>query len=287
MKQLIKSLAIFVGLFLAFNTWAQGDIISAKEFKQLIKDNPDLVIIDVNKSKAFKKSHVKNAINVYHNDLVQDNDDIPGLLLPIDQLAVYFGKKGVSETSEIVVYDAGTQKYSSRVYWVLKYIGAYNVKIVHKDMVQWRKARIPLTSQIVKLDPVTFNPFENTAIAVNMDYVSQNTETSYIALVDARHHDEYVGRGEEAYDSNGHIPGAIHLAYKDLLQKNGAFKSAETLRAILDKRGITSDKEIIIYCNTGILAAVEFVALVNILNYEVKVFDGSYYEWDASQKSVK
>ena len=287
MKFLIKFVSFFAILLLSSSLLAQGDIITAKEFKQLIKSNSDLIIIDVNKPNAFKKSHVKNAINVHQNDFIQNNEDIPGLLLPLDQLADYFGKKGISASSEIVIYDAGTQKYSSRVYWVLKYIGANNVKMVHKEMSQWGKARIPLTSQVANHEPVTFTPSENTAIAANLDYVSINSTTATIALVDARHHDEYVGEGDEAYDSSGHIPGAIHLDYKDLLEENGAFKSAEALSSILEKKGITPDKEVIIYCNTGIFAAIEYIALKNILNYNnVKVFEGSYYEWDANFESV-
>lgn len=288
MKLIIKLLLTFAVIFISVSTWAQGDIITAKEFKELIKSNPDLVIIDVSKPKAFKKSHVKNAINLHHNEMVQKNEDIPGLLLPLDKLAKLFGDKGITKNSAIVVYDGGTQKYSSRVYWALLYAGANNVKIVHKEMNEWRKARIPLTSQVVKHEPVVFTPFVTESVAADMNYVASIAGDPAVVLIDARHHDEFVGRGENAYDSDGHIAGAIHCQYKTLLKKNGAFKSADEIRIELEKRGVTEDKEVIFYCNTGILGAVGFVAVKNILGFaNVRVYDGSIYEWENSHPLEK
>ena len=69
---------------------------------------------------------------------------VEGLLKSPAELAELFGSKGITETSNIVVYDGGSQKYSSRIYWTLKYLGASNVKLLHKDMDMFKKSRVLL-----------------------------------------------------------------------------------------------------------------------------------------------
>ncbi len=115
------------------SVFAQGDIISAGEFMKMFKADKNLVVVDASKADSYAKTHVKNAVNIPYKTLNKEGD-IEGMLKSPDELAAIFGSKGVSETNTIVVYDGGSQKYSSRVYWVLKYLGAPNVKILHKDI---------------------------------------------------------------------------------------------------------------------------------------------------------
>ena len=110
-----------VAIFLTGSVVAQGDIISAKDFVKLAKTDKNLVIIDASKADSYGKVHVKNAINIPHETLYQETE-IEGLINKPAELAAIFGEKGVVETKTIVVYDGGSQKYSSRVYWILKYL---------------------------------------------------------------------------------------------------------------------------------------------------------------------
>ncbi|MBT8189914.1 MAG: sulfurtransferase [Bacteroidia bacterium] len=259
-------------------TNVETDIITAKEFTKLMKANKDLVILEASKSKIYKKSHVKNAIYINHNDLNQDGE-IKGLIKSNEELASYFGSKGVSADSEVVIYDDGSQKYSTRVYWILKYLGADNVKILHKDMDAWGKARISLTSNVPKIKPTTFTLNPNPAIFATKEDVKILQSKDNAILFDARTKAEYDGTSEKPA-SDGHIVGAVNLDYKDLLTETGAFKSKDELMAIASTMGITPGTEIVAYCRTSVRAAVIFVAFRNILGYEnVRVYDGAYLEW--------
>lgn len=95
-----------VGLFFS-STMAQGDIISAADFMKLYKTDKALVIIDASKADTYKKSHIKNAINIPSADVSQAEGVVDGLLLSPAKLAELFGSKGVTESSNIVVYDGG------------------------------------------------------------------------------------------------------------------------------------------------------------------------------------
>jgi thiosulfate/3-mercaptopyruvate sulfurtransferase len=266
-------------MFMAVAVSAQTDVISAQEFMDLRKSSDDLVILDANTSKNYNAAHIKDALFVNHNDLYKKGD-IAGIIQSPRVLAAYFGKLGITKTTPVVVTDDGSQKYNARVYWILKYLGAENVKLLHKDMGDWRKARVPLTSTPGKATPATFVASVNPAILADLAYVKANKDKGNVMMIDCRTADEYSGA---ASNSDGHIPGAININYVDLLTANGAFKSKAELTAIAKKYGITADTELILYCRTSVRATPAYVAFKNILGYDkVKVYDGAYLEWSAN-----
>ncbi len=277
MKRKSAMILAVMFLFIAQALTAQV-LVSAKNFVAENKKDKTMVIIDANTADNYAKSHVMGAVNVPHKELYKDGE-IEGLIKSPENLAAYFGAKGISNTSNIVIYDDGSNKYSSRVYWVLDYLGAENLRILHKDMDQWKVARLPLTRNKTVTKAATFTPKVNSSIlAVAADVKSCS---GACVIVDARHVSEFDGTSEKPV-SVGHIKGAINIEYKEFLDDKGAFKSTEGIKAVADKYGLTTEKTIILYCQTSVRAAPIFVALKEILGYKnVKVYDGAYNEWVA------
>jgi thiosulfate/3-mercaptopyruvate sulfurtransferase len=268
----------FALLLVSTTVWAQGDIISAADFMKLYKTDKSLVVIDASKATDFKKSHIKNAINVPNGDLNTDADH--GFLKSDADLAKVFGDKGVGNEATIVVYDGGSQKPASRVYWVLKYLGAPNVKILHKDMASFKKSRVPLTPMAAKKKATTFTVHVNHAIAAGADDVKSGNAK----LFDARDANEFAGTTEK---SKGHIPGAINLSYKEVQDANHAYKSKAELEKVVAKYGLNANTPIIVSCQSGKRAAVLYVAFTSVLGYKnVKMYDGSYNDWVAKGNKV-
>ena len=252
---------------------AQGDIITAEQFMQLIKTDKNVVIIDASKEKDYTLAHIKDAVNVPYKSLEKEGE-IEGLINSPAELAAILASKGVNDNNTIVVYDGGTQKYSSRVYWILKYLGAPNVKILQKDMDNWRKVKVPITKMPVKRAATTFTPKVNDAIIADMAYVKEGKAL----IIDARTSEEFTGASEK---SKGHIPGAININYKEVLTPSEAFKSKSELESLIAQYKLTPNQPIVIYCNTGIIAAVIYTALTNEMGWtNVKVYDGAYKEWE-------
>ncbi len=266
------------------STIGQTDLISAKDFMAATKSATNLVIIDASKADTYKTSHVKNAVNIPHKTLYVEGG-IEGIIKSPEDLAKIFGSKGVSQNSKIVIYDGGSQKYSSRVYWILKYIGATDVKLLHKDMDQWKKVRVPLTRMPAKVKAASFTPAVNKAIYADMAQVK--AAKGKAKIIDARTPEEFNGTSEKPV-SPGHIPGALNINHKDFLTAKEAFKSKADLEAIAAKHGIKSSDEVILYCKTSIRGAVLFVAFQDILGYSnVKIYDGALVEWETKNEVVK
>jgi len=271
-------LLVCICCLIGFKSMASTHLIQAKEFATELKTNKSMVIIDVQAPDVYAKQHIQGAINIPHKNLYKPGP-IEGQFKDAEELAAIFGKSGVSNTAKIVVYDDGSQKYNSRVLWVLTYLGATDVSLLHKDMAQMEAARIPMTATTVKLKATTFVPTLNTDINIDMASVKALGTNPNALLLDVREPDEYNGMDKDK-KSQGHLPGAVYLYYKDFLTANGAYKTKDEIMAIAAKVGATPEKEIVVYCQTGIKASVAYVALKEIAGFpNVKLYAGAYAEW--------
>lgn len=285
-KNFLSTVVVF--FLFATSIVAQGDIITADQFNDLNKNNKELVIIDASKSKLYTKSHIDGAINIPYAILNQKGGAVNGLLKNTEELASIFGEKGVSDQSEIVVYDEGSQKYSTRVYWILKYLGAPNVKLLHKENNAWRNARIKLTSAVPSVKATTFTATPNEEISADCGFIKANLDNENVVLIDARSEKEYLGTedSEKKY-SKGHLPGAIHLDFTEVENEDKSFMSTTGFEKIMLENGFTADKTYVMYCKTGVKASVTYTYFTEVLGFEnVKLYDGAYLEWEAQGEAI-
>jgi len=278
------STLIFAFLFIVPAIFAQVDYISVKDYMAMLKTDKNLITINADKEKDYQTSHITGSILFSYKD-TDKAGDIKGMLKDSKEMASLLGAAGISHTNTIVVYDGGTQKYSTRMYWILKYLGAPNVLLLHKDLDSWRQARVPLTAVATNLPATTFELNVNSCLLANIDLVKTAVDNPAIALIDVRTTAEFDGSDGK---SNGHIPAAININFEDFLTTNGAFKTKEEITAITEKAGISSDKEVILYCQTSIRGAVSFFVFKNILEFEkVKLYDGAIEEWQVYNPLTK
>lgn len=279
MKNITKTIAIFIAFVLFIPTvFAQGDFMAPQAYMKIAKDK-NTVTISTQSEKNYKVSHVKGAIYIKLKDLTKSSGP-EGVLKSPAELAKILGSKGVSDKNLIVVYDDGKNKNSTRLYWILKYLGATNVKLLHKNMGAWRKARVPITKAPTKVSATTFTPHVNKAIFADYAFAKANLNNKKVVYVDARSAAEFNGTSTKE-PSKGHIPGAKNIEWKVVEKENGALKAEAELKKIFESYGVTKDKTIVLYCGTSVRAAILFVALKNLGYKNVKIYDGAYNEWVA------
>ena len=271
MKRLILIFGIIFGYIMAYASSA----LSTAEFVEMLKSRADLVVVDCDRPQNYAQAHIKGAINIWQQDLFVGKPD--GMLKSPEELAAYFGSKGIGENSPIVLYDDGSNKYTSRLYFVLKMLGAKDVKIFTKNMQEWSKFRVPLTSQPSSRPKTTFNLNLQPDVVIKIEVFKVKLQKGGFTLIDTRKPEEYAGNTDK---SKGHLPGAINIDYREFLNKNNDFKTADELRAIPALAKLSSEDEVILYCNSGVLASVGYFALKEVLGLtKVKVLDGGYNYW--------
>jgi thiosulfate/3-mercaptopyruvate sulfurtransferase len=106
-------------------------------------------------------------------------------------------------------------------------------------------------------------------------------------LLDARSPEEYRGERvmpppgfDHGADRKGRIPTARHLFYKELLNDDETFKSADELRQAFEARGATPDKDIVSYCRLSHRSTLLWFTARYLLGYpRARSYDGSWTEW--------
>lgn len=265
---------ILAFLFLVPSLFAQG-LFETKGFAKAAKDK-NVKVISAQSAKNYKVSHLRNAIHVDIKALTKEAKP-DGVLKTDAEIAQILGDLGISNTNSLIVYDDGDNKSAGRLYWILKYMGVADVKILQKDMKAWRAARIPLTPAPTKATKTTFATSLEASIYVDTKWVKANLNKADVLFVDARAPKEFTGADGK---SPGHIPGAVNLEWKSFGINGGVLKSNDDLKKMLTSAGITSDKTIVLYCGTAVRAGLPFFVMTSLLDYpNVKVYDGAMNVW--------
>lgn len=252
------------------------DLITAAELSKNLKSGK-IVLVSTRTTADYKKVHITGAVHVNHTKLYKDGAVKNMLKSPAD-ISTIFGSKGIAESKTIVLYDDGTGKYAGRLYWILSYLGASDVKILDGHMDAWKAARKPVTKNPTKITAATFTPKPDNSKIASMTEVKAGGAT----VIDARSPEEYKGTATTEL-RKGHIPGAVNIEFKNMMDAKGKMKSADELQKIFTSAGVSKDKQIILYCESGVRAGIVYFALKSVLNYpKVKVYDGAYLEWQAT-----
>ncbi|WP_347839052.1 sulfurtransferase [uncultured Draconibacterium sp.] len=252
------------------------DLISANELKQNLK-NPDYIIVN---AAANQKVFIRGAINLPHTTLCTD-EPVRNLIKSPADMAAELGKNGVASDKTIVVYDEGSTKYAGRMYWMLKYLGAPNVKMLDGNIKGWKAIRGPIGGA-TKGKQATFTAKVDANQLATMDEVKKAVGNSSYVIVDAREPGEYAGTAETELARPGHIPSAVNVNYETLVDAKGLLKSNDALASMFESKGITKDKTAIVYCETSVRAGVVYLALKGLGYPNVKVYDGAYLEWQST-----
>jgi thiosulfate/3-mercaptopyruvate sulfurtransferase len=277
MKTLKNITSLLVGLLLVQFVMA-SDFIEAKALAKIM-NNDNVVLVSAQKAPLYQDFHITGSISLPPKDLTMD-EPVPYMNMSATDMAALLGKKGISDKNTIILYDEGSHKYSGRLYWVLKYLGAQDVKILNGGIKAWQAARKPVSSTATKLPATTFTANVQEGYLATLDDVKTATASDTYVIIDARAETEYDGTNETSLRL-GHIPTAINIEYLELMDANGNVKSDEALKIFYESKGVTSDKTVIIYCKSSVRAAIEFAALHSSLGYpNVKVFDGAFYQWE-------
>jgi thiosulfate/3-mercaptopyruvate sulfurtransferase len=146
------------------------------------------------------------------------------------------GPLGIDHNSQVVVYGTAPTD-TARIWWTLKYLGLPGVALLNGGWQMWLKEKLPTDTSASNVEAVRFEPKFQADRLEEIDSLKQSCQAGKVTVVDARSTDEFTGK-EVKGKRGGHIPGAKHLEWKELLADDGRFKSPEQLRELFRLRGI-------------------------------------------------
>ena len=200
----------------------------------------------------------------------------------IDALAEAIGRDGISNDNLVVLYSSSHLMWATRAWWLLRYAGHTNVKVLNGNLAAWLGAGVPVEAGAKAYAAATFSPSERADVFVSTAEMVAGMEDG-VCTVNALSPALYEGTGEFYYGRRGHIPGSRSLYFSDLLE-NEFFLPAEQLHQTLEARGMLSASRTLIYCGGGIAATLEGFACALVGQENVGVYDGSMSEWAANEE---
>ena len=249
-------------------------LISAEALLQKINNKEVPLIIDVRRANGYRKGHIPGALNVWRPMYVNQKLEYRGMIAPKEKVQALMSNLGVSTGQDVIIYDASGYD-ASRFWWTLQQYGHTKTMILNGGLTNWVKKGYPVSSEVSTAAPTAFN-FEgegSNEMYADLDNIKAAVDDPNVIILDVRSPNEF---------NSGRIPGSIHLDWTNTVNIDGdkKLKSLEELKKIFILKGITTDKKIITYCNTGVRAAHSAFVLKELLGFEdVKNYDGSWTEW--------
>jgi len=240
--------------------------------------SPALCIIDARPAEDYARGHIPGATHFDLFGLSLIDTRAAPLKAFMFMIHHVLELRGVSEAKEVVFYDETSGMRAARGLWFLEYFGHPQARMLDGGFGAWKAAGAPTTTDATAPKAATFKVSEHPDVLATVDDVLRSLNKKNVAILDTRSDGEYLGTHVRAA-RGGAIPGAVHIEWTDNLASDGKFKSDAELKSMYDQAGITSDREVISYCQGGYRAAHSYVALRLLGFPKVRNYIGSWKEW--------
>ena len=263
-------------------------VVDTKWVEDHIQDpNVRLAEVDYDPKSNYMLGHVPGAVLF---DWRQDiNDPITRNVLGKQECQNLLQNAGINDDTTLVLYGDFNNWFAAFAFWVFKYYGYQDLRLLNGGRKKWLEEDRPLTKDIPSYPAGNFKASEpDRNIRVFLNDVKEALDKADKALVDVRSPKEFTGEilappeyPTEHAQRGGHIPGAANIPWGQAVNdSDGTFKSVDELKKLYESKGITSDKEIIAYCRIGERSSHTWFVLKYLLGYSnVKNYDGSWTEW--------
>ena len=266
--------------------YAKPDVLVTTDWLEDNLDSDGLAIVEVDEdTSAHEKGHIPNAVSInWETEL----HDLPRReFISSAQLGELLGSKGIGNDHTIVLYSGNNNWFAAYAYWLLKYRGVDNVKLLDGGRKKWELESRLLSQDEPNRAKASFTTgAERPEIRILRDEVIGRVDAGG-AWVDVRSPEEFRGEllapphlPQEQAQVPGHIPGAANVTWSKAVDEDGSFKSADELTKLYGAEGITPDKSVVAYCRIGERSSHSWFVLAELLGFDdVKNYDGSWTEY--------
>ncbi|MFH8885944.1 sulfurtransferase [Streptomyces californicus] len=185
-------------------------------------------------------------------------------------------RAGVGQDTPVVVYDGGQGWAAARAWWLLRWAGHRDVRVLDGGLAAWTG---DLSTEVPRPAEGDFRPKPGALPTLDADSAAAFARSGL--LLDARAAERYRGDVEPIDRVGGHIPGAVSAPTDENTGADGRFLPAEQLAARFAGLGAEAGAEGVgVYCGSGVSGAHQVLAL-EIAGLTGILYPGSWSEWSA------
>ncbi|WP_298336996.1 sulfurtransferase [uncultured Erythrobacter sp.] len=237
----------------------------------------------------FEIGHITGARFLDLATLTDTASPVPAALPRPDQVADRLAQLGAEPGARIVLYDDSALRSSARAWFTLTQSGLTDVAILDGGLNKWRVERRQLDCGISDQITAEASTLKDTTKVVTKAEMLANCQSGEFQVLDARAADRVFSSGIDPVHGgqNGRIPGALNLPFGKVLNADGTFKSPEDIRAAFKAARVDLARPLVTTCGSGITASVLLFAAHLIGKHDVRLYDGSWQEWEADPDTPK
>jgi thiosulfate/3-mercaptopyruvate sulfurtransferase len=200
-----------------------------------------------------------------------------------DALQTAARRWGISPGDAVVVYDGEANMAAARAWWLLRWAGLTDVRLLDGALPAWIAAGGELTTDDERSAPGTIELTPGALPTLDLDGAADFPGTGM--LLDARAPERFRGEVEPMDPKAGHIPGATSAPTGANVQADGRFKNAAALRERFASLGVDAKVPVAVYCGSGVTAAHQAAALT-IAGFDPVLYPGSWSQWSNHDRPV-
>ncbi|MGR8007740.1 sulfurtransferase [Streptomyces hypolithicus] len=226
---------------------------------------------------AYESGHIPGAVFV---DLDAELAAPPGSggrhpLPDVEAFGAVMRRAGVRRDTPVVVYDAAKGWGAARAWWLLRWTGHPDVRVLDGGLAAWEG---PLEAGVPAPAAGDFVPVPGAAALLDADGAAELARSGL--LLDARAGERYRGEVEPIDPVAGHIPGAVSAPTTQNVAPDGRLLPAAELAARFRALGAGEATAVGVYCGSGVSAAHQVLAL-EVAGIPAALYAGSWSEWSA------
>lgn len=262
-------------------------LISAAELHAQLHKNT--IVIDcrfnlMDKSQGlalYRQGHIPGA---FYADLDMDLASVAQThggrhpLPDLQQLQKKWQNFGINKLSTVVVYDDSRMAYAARAWWLLRYMGHADVRILNGGLKAWGEhgGAMDRREPALKQGNFKMNVQANQTIDRHTILTHQSLSEQSLTLIDAREPRRFQGIEEPIDPIAGHIPNAINYYWQDITDDHALVKPLAWQEAHWSTLNNTSN--LAVYCGSGVTACVNIFSL-HLCGIDAKLYPGSWSDW--------
>lgn len=197
-----------------------------------------------------------------------------------DEFAATMQRIGFGDEQLIVAYDDQGGAIASRLWWMLRYIGHREVRVLDGGIQAWVAAGHALDTHPTAPEPGAMTV--RTAATRLIDRADLASRLGEVTLLDARASERYRGEEEPIDPVAGHIPTAYSAPLTENLASDDSFLTAAGLAERFAALRVSEDTETVVYCGSGVTACHNALAMVRAGLPEPTLYAGSWSDWSTA-----
>ncbi|MFB6264899.1 MAG: sulfurtransferase [Bradymonadaceae bacterium] len=249
-----------------------------------LADRSQASVLDARSRSKWREEHVEGAAHVDWQQFTPDTPSRRGVLLDDDgTLEKRLRALGVSSGEPVLVVGAADDGWgrAGRIVWMLRTLGHEKAAWVDGGHGALVEAGLEVSKNEPEVETGDFTVERRDDWTIDRSRLRQIYDREDVLLIDTRQRREYLGATPYGESRGGHIPGAAHLHFEELLGPDGRLLDESAIQEKLADIGATEDTRIVTYCTGGVRSAWVASVLVELGYDRVRNYAGSTWEWSA------